>query len=74
MPRTDTQAVALRLNHDEHQALKAYSTVTGVSANDVIRRALREFLSGPGRQEEIDAHLQDVVERYAVALDKLADM
>lgn len=73
MPRTDTQAFPLRLAAGEHQALKAYADVTGTSANEVVRRALREFLHGAGRREEVDAHVQNAMERYAVALDKLAD-
>lgn len=73
MPNTDMQGFALRLSTEEHTALKTYASVTGKSANDVIREALRTHLTGPGRREEFDAILKEVTTNYAVALDKLAD-
>ena len=65
---------ALRLTEEEMTALRTFATVTNTSMNDVIRRAIREFLSGDARREEFQAILQDAQERYSVALEKLADL
>lgn len=71
---TKREHFALRLTEEEMIALRTFATVTNTSMNDVIRRALREFLSGDARREEFQAILQDARERYAVALEKLADL
>jgi hypothetical protein len=65
---------ALRLTEEEMTALRTFATVTNTSMNDVIRRAIREFLSGDARREEFQAILQDAQDRYSVALEKLADL
>jgi predicted DNA-binding protein len=64
----------LRLSTEEHEALKTVAAVTGRSANDIVRTALRDYLAGPGRREEFEALLDRTRERHAVALDKLADL
>lgn len=73
MATTTTKQVLLRLSPDEHAALQHFSSVTGKSANDVLRRALRDFLDGPGRREEFDQLLAEAQEQYHVALDRLAE-
>jgi hypothetical protein len=65
---------ALRLTEEEMTALRTFATVTNTSMNDVIRRAIREFLSGDARREVFQAILRDAQERYSVALEKLADL
>jgi len=74
MAERDMQGFALRLTKEEHTAVKTFASVTGSSANDVVRRAIREFLAGPARREEFDAVVSETVEQYRVALDKLADL
>jgi hypothetical protein len=65
---------ALRLTEDELSAVRAFARTTDTSMNDVIRRAIREYLAGDARREEFNALLEQTKERYAVALDKLADL
>jgi hypothetical protein len=74
MTRPEMQSFPLRLSVEEHTALKTYASVTGTSANEVVRTALREYLAGPGRREEFNALLERARDQYAVALDKLADL
>jgi hypothetical protein len=68
------QGFPLRLSEEEHAALRTFARVTGTSANEVVRRALREFLAGPGRREEFETLLDRARSQYATALDKLADL
>lgn len=66
--------IPVRLPTDQYEALKAYAFFTKTSMNEVISRAIHDFLTGPGRQEQMDAMLGDVQERYRLALDKLKDL
>ena len=74
MAKTETQGFALRLSAEEHKALMTFAHVTGRSANDVVRLALRDYLAGQGRREEFETMLAQTREQYAVALEKLADL
>jgi hypothetical protein len=74
MTKKEMQGFPLRLSSEEHTALRTFAQITGASANDVVRRALREFLAGPGRREEFETLLKQAREDYALALDKLADL
>lgn len=69
-----TKALTVRLPEDEHEALRAYAFAVDGSMNDVVRRAVQEFLADPGRAEQVDALLDQARGRYRVALDELADM
>lgn len=69
-----TKNFALRLSEEEDTALRTFAAVTNTSINDVIRRAVREFLAGDGRREEFDALMRDAHDRYGLALQKLADL
>jgi len=68
------QQFQLRLSADEHRALMAFAKVTGTSANDVLRQALRDYLTHAGRREEFDALLNEARDQYQVALEKLAHL
>jgi NRPS condensation-like uncharacterized protein len=74
MATSETQVLTVRMPKDEHEALRGYAFATGASMNDVVLRALRDFLSGPGRREEFDALLSKARKQYRVALDKLVDL
>jgi hypothetical protein len=71
----ELQAFTLRMPADEYEALRTYVFATGAkSINDVIVRAVREYLTGPGRREEVDALFKATQRKFRVALDKLADL
>ncbi|CAN5221529.1 hypothetical protein BH20ACT9_BH20ACT9_09190 [soil metagenome] len=74
MARKDTQVLTVRLAHEEYEAVRGYAFATDTSMNDIVRRALREFLAGEGREEEFEAFLTRARSQYRVALDKLADL
>ncbi len=69
-----TKVLTLRLPEDEYDALRGYAFVTDTSMNEVMRRALLDFLGSSGRREEAEAFFQKFSRQYAVALDKLADL
>ncbi|WP_370326350.1 hypothetical protein [Euzebya sp.] len=70
---TTSKQVLVRLTPEEHVALQRFASITNTSANDVVRRALRDFLAGPGRREEFDQLVSDAKDQYRAALDRLAD-
>ena len=70
----EVQSVLVRMPREEHEALKSYARITGASVNGTIVRAIREFLEGKGRLEEVDALLARARSDYAGALDKLKDL
>lgn len=72
--RVETQAMTIRLPLDVYEALRAYAHVTHTSQNELVVRALAEFLATTGRQEEFDMLLEQTRDRYRGALDKLAGL
>ncbi len=54
--------------------LKNYAFVTDISANEVIKRALIEYLKVHGRRDVMRAAFERVVDQHGKALDKLKDM
>jgi hypothetical protein len=66
--------LTVRLPAELADAVKNYAFVTDTSANEVIKRALIEFLKIHGRADLMKAAFDRVVEQHQVALDKLEDM
>jgi hypothetical protein len=74
---TDTQktiGVTVRLPAELADALKNYAFVTETSGNEVIKRALIEYLRVHGRTDMVREAFENVLNRHAVAFDKLADL
>ncbi|QLL05734.1 ribbon-helix-helix protein, CopG family [Mycobacterium vicinigordonae] len=69
-----TVGVTVRLPVELADALKNYAFVTESSGNEVIKRALIEYLKVHGREEVMRSAFERVVEQHRVALDKLAGM
>jgi hypothetical protein len=70
----DTHTMSLRLNEEEHEALRGAAYAFGTSMNEVVRRAIREFLTGPARREEIERLFDRANQEYGAAFRKLADL
>jgi predicted transcriptional regulator len=66
--------LTVRLPVELADALKNYAFVTETSGNEVIKRALIEYLKVHGREEAIRAAFERVLEQHSIALDKLKDM
>lgn len=69
-----TTALTVRLPVELADALKNYAFITNTSGNEVIKRAVLEYLQLHGRPEVIRAALDRVVEQHHLALDKLQNM
>jgi hypothetical protein len=63
--------MTLRLTDDETTALRRQAERENRSMQDLAREAIREHLARRSRTELIDAAIDDTLERYADALDRL---
>ena len=72
--KQNLQQLNVRVPKDVYDALRTYAYATDSSINEVVLRALADFLASQGRQEEVDSFLKGARKQYRVALDKLADM
>ncbi|MGH3614613.1 MAG: ribbon-helix-helix protein, CopG family [Pseudonocardia sp.] len=66
-------AMTLRLTDDEAEAVRAQAEAEARSMQDVIRAAVREYVTRRGTARLIDDELQYVVTQYAEALARLGD-
>ncbi|KAA1243227.1 DNA-binding protein [Mycobacterium simiae] len=69
-----TTALTVRLPADLADALKNYAFITDTSGNEVIKRALIEYLKIHGRPDMMRSAFERVVEQHRIALDKMKDM
>ena len=67
-----TKEFTVRMSADDHRALRVFASLTERSMNDVVVSAVREYLTGAGRQEALDAAVERVQSDYREALDKLS--
>jgi len=66
--------LTVRLPVELADALKNYAFVTGISGNEVVKRALVEYLKIHGREDLMRSAFERVVEQHRIALDKLENM
>lgn len=64
-------AMTLRLTEDETEALRAQAAREGRSMQEVSRQAIRDYIERVSRRQLIDAALDDTLDRYSDALDRL---
>lgn len=69
-----TTGLTVRLAAELADALKNYAFVTDTSANEVIKRALIEYLKVHGRADLMQSAFERVVRQHSVALEKLENM
>jgi hypothetical protein len=69
----DVRGFLVRMPAEEHQSLRLMSATTGRSMNDLVVRAVSEFLSGVGRDLEFEAASAKAGERYRDVLDRLGN-
>jgi predicted transcriptional regulator len=69
-----TTGLTVRLPAELADAVKNYAFVTDTSANEVIKRALIEYLKVHGRADLMKAAFERVVQEHSIALAKLEDM
>lgn len=64
--------MTLRLTDLDAEALRRRAQVEGVSMQDVVQRALRQYIERQSRADLIDQVLDAELPRYAEALERLA--
>jgi hypothetical protein len=64
-------AMTLRLEDQDADALRRRAEVENTSMQDVVRRALAEYIENHSRGELIDRILDSELPRYAEALERL---
>ncbi|HUH70337.1 MAG TPA: DNA-binding protein [Mycobacterium sp.] len=69
-----TTGLTVRLPAELADAVKNYAFVTDTSANEVIKRALIDYLKVHGRADMMKAAFDQVVQDHSIALKKLEDM
>ena len=70
----ESQALTVRLPGELHEAVRTLAFATESSINEVVVRAIRDYLSGEGHRQAVDRFLRRAQTNYRVALDKLADL
>ncbi len=71
---TDRNVLTVRLPAELHEELRAYKFFTNRPINEVVVQLIRDFLSGPGREEIARGMTARTKTMYGEALDKLAEM
>ncbi|MEX0756157.1 MAG: hypothetical protein WD556_13760 [Actinomycetota bacterium] len=69
-----TRQLTVRVPEEVHEAIRTLSVAIEVSANEIVLRAVRDYLSNEGHRDAVDSFARQAQDRYAVALEKLADL
>lgn len=66
-------AMTLRLNDEEHAALRARAEAEGISMQDAARRAVREFVDRADHRDRVQGAAALVLKNHADALRRLGE-
>ncbi|MBY0443451.1 MAG: ribbon-helix-helix domain-containing protein [Mycobacteriaceae bacterium] len=66
--------IPVRLPAELAEALRNYAFVTDTSANEVIKRALTEYLKANAHTDMVRSAFAKTLEQHSIAFDKLADL
>jgi predicted transcriptional regulator len=69
-----TTALTVRLPAELADALKNYAFITETSGNDVIKRAVVEYLRTRAQTDMVRAAFEKALQQHAIAFEKLADL
>jgi hypothetical protein len=69
-----TTALTVRLPAELADALKNYAFITETSGNEVIKRAIVEFLRAHAQTDMVRNAFEKALQQHAIAFDKLADL
>jgi hypothetical protein len=74
LSKDDIQVITTRVPKDVHEALRTLAFATDSKINDIVVRAIRDYLSDAGHRKAVEALAGKAMKQYRVALDKLADL
>ena len=66
-------AMTLRLTEEEQNALRERAALDGISMQEAVRRAVREYIAKAGHRDRIAAAAELITQRHAIALQRLGD-
>jgi predicted transcriptional regulator len=69
-----TTALTVRLPAELADALKNYAFITETSGNEIIKRAIGEYLRAHAQTDMVKAAFAKALEQHAIAFEKLADL
>jgi predicted DNA-binding protein len=72
--KSETVQVNVRVPKEVHEALRVLVAATGQPANEIVLRALKNYLATEGHRAAVRAFADKATKQYAVALDKLKDL
>jgi hypothetical protein len=73
--RNESQsALTLRVPKEVHEALRTTAYATDASINEIVLRAIRDYLGNEGHRRKVEGFLRKSQTQWRVALDKLADL
>jgi predicted transcriptional regulator len=64
-------ALTVRLSQEEQEALATYADRSGVSQNEVMRAALRDFVQRQSHSELLEQVMDSELPPFAEALERL---
>ena len=63
--------MTLRLDEQEHEALKARAAAEGSSMQDVARRAIRDYVARSEHRAGVSAAADRILDVHAAAIERL---
>lgn len=67
-------ALTVRLPVELADALKNYAFITETSGNEIVKRAIGEYLRAHAQTDMVKAAFDKALQQHAIAFDKLADL
>lgn len=64
-------AMTLRLTSDEQQALRKLATAEGISMQDAVRRAIRDYVERSEHRARVGSAANLITDVHADAIDRL---
>lgn len=65
-------AMTLRLTEDERAALRERAQAEGISMQEAVRRAVRDYVARAQHRDRVSAAAERVIDAHREALDRLA--
>ena len=66
-------AMTLRLTDEEHDALRVRAALDGISMQEAVRRAVREYVTRADHRDRVAAAADVIVQHHADALRRLGE-
>ncbi|MEZ5140193.1 MAG: ribbon-helix-helix protein, CopG family [Acidimicrobiales bacterium] len=66
-----SMAMTLRLDDDEHEALRSHAAAEGISMQDAARRAIREYVARSEHRARVGTAADRILEVHAEAIERL---